>query len=109
MAYTEKTRNARAAAREASLRKRRLRLEEARANLRDLNELFEASQQLTKVDLWLDAKTADLLARADERRVVGLERARGALARMQSRGMAVEDIADMAGVPIERVNAYLER
>lgn len=106
MAYTEKTRDARAAAREASQRSRRLKLEEARANLRDLNELFEASRQLAEVDQWLDSKLADLLGQAEARRSVGLERARGALAGMRSRGMADEDIAEMAGLTVETVRGY---
>lgn len=106
MAYTEKTRDARAAARAASLSRRRLRLEEVRANLRDLNELFEASQQLAKVDLWLDSKVADLLAQAERRRAVGLERARAALAGMRSRGMADQEIAEMAGLTFATVRGY---
>ena len=106
MAYTKKTRDERAAARAASSSRRRLRLEEVRANLRDLNDLYAASQQLAKIDQWFESKLADLLAREQARRAVSLERARAALAGMRGRGMADEEIAEMAGLTLATVQGY---
>ena len=108
MAYTNATRRTRAAAREAALVSRRRKLDEARANLRDLNSFFDAAHQLASVDLWLDSKLADLHARAEARRAECRTKAGAALADMRDRGLTVGEIARMSGMPEENLRGYMD-
>ncbi|CAN1493687.1 hypothetical protein MCEMAEM6B_00270 [Mycobacteriaceae bacterium] len=108
MAYTNATRRTRAAVREAALVSRRGKLDEARANLRDLNSFFDATHQLASVDLWLDSKLADLHARAEARRTECRAKAGAALADMRDRGLTVGEIARMSGMPEETLRGYMD-
>jgi hypothetical protein len=108
MAYTNATRRTRAAAREAALVSRRAKLDEARANLRDLNNFFDAAHQLTSVDLWLDSKLADLHARAEAQRTECRAKAGAALADMRDRGLTVGEIARISGMPEETLRGYMD-
>lgn len=109
MAYTKSTRDARAQARarDSQAAKRRRCLEQAKANLCDLNDFLDAKYRLAEVDLWLDEQTAVILSKADARRITHRQEATAALADMIARGMTVAEIARMAGMPIETVRDYL--
>ena len=107
MAYTESTRQKRAKAREAAQEIRRQRLEDEKANLRALNLFLDAKYRLTKVELWLGDRIAELHARAGTRRSRHRQDAANALADMIARGMTVEEIARMAGMTVENVERYL--
>jgi hypothetical protein len=108
MAYTNATRRTRAAIREAALASRRGKLDEARANLRDLNSFFDAAQQLVSVDLWLDSQLANLHARAEARRTKCRTKAGAALADMRDRGLTFGEIARMSGMPEETLRGYTD-
>jgi hypothetical protein len=108
MAYTNATRRTRAAIREAALASRRGKLDEARANLRDLNSFFDAAQQLVTVDLWLDSQLADLHARAEARRTKCRAKASAVLAAMSNRGLTLGEIARMSGMPEETLRGYTD-
>lgn len=109
MAYTKSTRDARAQARarESQAAKRRLCLEQAKANLRDLNDFLDAKCRLAEVEVWLDERIAAVHATADARRIAHRREASAALADMTARGMTVEEIAQMAGMTTETVHDYL--
>ncbi len=109
MAYTKSTRDARAQARarDSQATKRRQCLEQAKANLRDLNDFLDARYRLAEVDVWLDERIAALHATADARRTTHHQEAANALSDMSARGMSVEEIARMAGVTSETVQGYL--
>ena len=108
MAYTNATRRTRAAIREAALASRRGKLDEARANLRDLNSFFDAAQQLVSVDSWLDSQLADLHARAEARRTKCRAKASSVLAAMSNRGLTLGEIARMSGMPEETLRGYTD-
>ena len=108
MAYTNATRRTRATAREAAIAARRAKLDEARANLRDLNSFFDAAQQLVTVDSWLDSQLADLHARAEVRRAKCRAKAGAVLADMRDRGLTVGEIARMSGMPEETLRGYTD-
>ena len=109
MAYTKSTRDARAQARarNSQAAKRHLCLEQAKANLRDLNDFLDAKYRLAEVDVWLDERVAALHTTADARRAAHRLEAAKALADMSARGMSVEEIARMAGMPATTVLGYL--
>lgn len=107
MAYTESTRNTRAKARQASQAERRQRLDDARADLRALTAFLAANRRLLEVDVWLDDRLAALHARAEARRNAHRQDAAAALTDMTSRGMTLEDIVRMAGMPATTVRGYL--
>lgn len=109
MAYTKSTRDARAQARarNSQAAKRHLCLEQAKANLRDLNDFLDAKYRLVEVDVWLDERVAALHTTADARRAAHRRQAAKALADMSARGMSVEEIGRMAGVAAETVQGYL--
>ena len=109
MAYTKSTRDerARARTRESQAAKRRQCLEEAKANLRDLNDFLDAKYRLAEVDVWLDERIAALHTTADARRIIHRKAAAAALADISARGMSVEEIARMAGMPATTVLGYL--
>lgn len=107
MAYKKSTRDARATAREARLAKRRRLLDDARANLRDVNDFLDAKYRLAEVDLWLDIRLAEVQAQADRRRTALQQDATKALTGMAARGMQVEEIARMVGVTTETVHKLL--
>ncbi len=100
MAYTKSTREARAKARacESQAAKRRQCLEQAKANLRDLNDFLDAKYRLAEVDLWLDERIAALHTTADARRITHRQEAAAALADMTARGMSVE-VTALIGSP----------
>jgi hypothetical protein len=109
MAYTKSTRDTRAQARarDSQAAKRHQCLEQARANLRDLNDFLDAKYRLAEVDVWLDERIAALHTTADARRIVHRKAAAAALADISARGMSVEEIARMAGMPATTVLGYL--
>ena len=109
MAYTKSTRDARAQARarDSQTAKRRQCLEQAKANLRDLNDFLDAKYRLAEVDVWLDERVAALHTTADARRAAHRREASKALGDMSARGMSLEEIARMAGVAAETVLGYL--
>lgn len=109
MAYTKSTRDARAQARarDSQVAKRRQCLEQAKANLRDLNDFLDARYRVAEVDVWLDERIAALHATADARRAAHRHEAAKALAHMSARGMSVEEIARMASMTAETVQGYL--
>lgn len=88
--------------------KRRQQFDDARANLQDVRAFLDAAQQLAEVELWLDARLAELNARADERRTACRRQVTKALAGMTARGMAAEEIAWMTGMAAKSVRAFLE-
>ena len=109
MAYTKSTRDARARARarDSQAAKRRQCLEQAKANLRDLNDFLDAKYRLVEVDVWREERIAALHTKADARRAAHRQEAAKALADMSARGMSVEEISRMAGVAAETVQGYL--
>jgi hypothetical protein len=109
MAYTTSTRDerARARTRDSQAAKRRQCLEQAKANLRDLNHFLDAKFRLAEVDLWLEERIAALHTTADARRTAHRREAANALAYMSARGMSVEEIARMTGMTVETVQGYL--
>lgn len=107
MAYTRATREARADAREAQLAQRRQRLADIKSEFRLLLEFMAARRRLAEVDVWLDERVAALHARADARRATHRQEAANALSDMVASGLAVEEIARMAGVTAETVHGYL--
>lgn len=109
MGYTRSTRNARAAAREARLAKRRQQFDDARANLRDLNAFLDASQRLAESELWFEARLADLHAQADQRRSACRQDAARSIQAMTARGMTAEEIAWMAGMTTGAIQEFITR
>ncbi len=111
MAYTKSTRDARAQARarDSQAAKRRQCLEQAKANLRDLNDFLNAKYRLAEVDVWLEERLAALHTTADARRAAYRQEAGKALTHMTARGMTAEEIARMAGLTADTVQGYLRQ
>lgn len=107
MGYTKSTRDARARARESRATKRRQHLEQAKADLKDLNNFLNARHRLRAVDLWLDSRVSELHAQADLRRTANRAAASEALAAMRGRGLTIDEIARMAGLTTEAINRHL--
>lgn len=109
MGYTKSTRNARAAAREARLAKRRQQFDDARANLRDMKAFLDASQRLAEAELWFEARLADLNAQADLRRSACRQDATRSIQAMTARGMTADEIAWMAGMTAVTIQEFIKR
>ncbi len=100
MANSTKTKAARAAARARLLDAERAARERLRLNMEDLALVFSARERAEKVSEWIDAEVEKIKAKAAARREAEDREAGSALQAMRGRGMALKELAAMAGISV---------
>ena len=100
MANSTKTKVARAAARARLLDAERAARERLRLNMEDLALVFSARERAEKVSEWIDAEVEKIKAKAAARREAEDREAGSALQAMRGRGMALKELAAMAGISV---------
>ncbi|MCV7200593.1 hypothetical protein H7J71_01020 [Mycolicibacterium peregrinum] len=107
MANSGVSKAARKAAREAAAAAQEEQVRRQKANVEDLAKYFTAKQRVDEVAEWLRERTAELAARAAQRRERQRRECGVALKAMQDRGESVREIARLAGISEKAVRELI--